>query len=311
MKLKKPLFWDYKKLSFFSFLLLPFTIFIYLKNFFYISNKKTNKKIKTICVGNIYLGGTGKTPFTIKLNEILEKLNFKTAIIKKYYKDQKDEQKILGASGRLYLDNKRINALKKATRDKNEVAIFDDGLQQRSLYYDLTFVCFNAQKWIGNGFLLPAGPLRESLTSLKNYKATIITGNYENNLHIKKQIKKCNPKIKIFEANYVPINLNRLKKNKKFLIFSGIGNPDTFKKTLLLNKIKIAKSLVFPDHFQYNNDDIKKIKKIAYKLKLKILTTEKDYMRLSKTNKKGISFIKVKLTIKNEKELIKFLRINL
>ena len=95
MKLKKPNFWDYKKPNLFSYLLLPFTILIFLKNSFSKSNGNKFEKIKTICVGNIYVGGTGKTSFTIKLNEILKKLNFKTAIIKKYYKDQIDEQKIL------------------------------------------------------------------------------------------------------------------------------------------------------------------------------------------------------------------------
>ena len=95
MKLKKPNFWDYKRPNLLSFILLQLTIPIFLKNFFTKSNGNKFEKIKTICVGNIYVGGTGKTSFTIKLNEILKKLNFKTAIIKKYYKDQIDEQKIL------------------------------------------------------------------------------------------------------------------------------------------------------------------------------------------------------------------------
>ena len=76
MKLKKPNFWDYKKPNLFSFLLLPLTIPIFLKNFFAKSSSNKFEKIKTICVGNIYVGGTGTTSFAIKLNEILKKLNF-------------------------------------------------------------------------------------------------------------------------------------------------------------------------------------------------------------------------------------------
>ena len=140
MKLKKPNFWDYKKPNLFSFLLLPLTIPIFLKNFFTKSNGNKFEKIKTICVGNIYVGGTGKTPFAIKLNAMLKKLNFKTAIIKKYYKDQIDEQKILKKNNKLYCENERIVALQKAALDKNEIAIFDDGLQQKSLSYDISFV---------------------------------------------------------------------------------------------------------------------------------------------------------------------------
>ena len=311
MKLKKPNFWDYKKPNLLSFFLLPLTIPIFLKNFFTKSNGKKFEKIKTICVGNIYVGGTGKTPFTIKLNEMLKKLNFKTAIIKKYYKDQVDEQKILKKNNKLYCESERIVALQKATFDKNEIAIFDDGLQQKSLNYDISFVCFNIQNWIGNGFLLPAGPLRESLSSLKNYSAVILAGNNENTKHIKSQIKNYNSKIKIFDAKYTPINLKKFKSNKKYLVFSGIGNPNTFKKTLLTNKIKITKSIVFPDHYQYTNKDIMQIKQLAKKLKTRILTTEKDYIRLNKNNKKNIDFLKVQLVIKNKKNLVNFLKTKL
>ena len=101
-------------------------------------------------------------------------------------------------NNKLYCENERIVAIQKAALDKNEIAIFDDGLQQKSLSYDISFVCFNIQNWIGNGFLLPAGPLRESLSSLKNYTAVILTGNNENTRHIKSQIKNYNSKIKIF-----------------------------------------------------------------------------------------------------------------
>ena len=311
MKLKKPNFWDYKKPNLFSFLLLPLTIPIFLKNFFTKSNGNKFEKIKTICVGNIYVGGTGKTSFAIKLNAMLKKLNFKTAIIKKYYKDQIDEQKILKKKNKLYCESERIVAIQKAVLDKNEIAIFDDGLQQKSLSYDISFVCFNIQNWIGNGFLLPAGPLRESLSSLKNYTAVILTGNNENTRHIKSQIKNYNSKIKIFDAKYAPVNLKKLGNNKKYLVFSGIGNPNTFKKTLLINKIRITKSIVFPDHYQYTNRDIRQIKQLAKKLKTKILTTEKDYVKIVELDCTEINFLKVDLVIKKEEELINFIKLKL
>ena len=96
MKLKKPNFWDYKKPNLISYLLLPFTLPFIVNNFFLnINRKKRNKEIKSICVGNIYVGGTAKTPLTIKIFEILKKMNLKTATIKKFYNNQIDEQKIL------------------------------------------------------------------------------------------------------------------------------------------------------------------------------------------------------------------------
>ena len=93
MNLKKPVFWDNPKQSIISNLLIPFTLPIILRNFFtkFIKKEKSTK-IKTICVGNIYIGGTGKTPLTIKLYEILNKLGFKVATAKKYYSNKFDEQ---------------------------------------------------------------------------------------------------------------------------------------------------------------------------------------------------------------------------
>jgi len=310
VKLKKPYFWDDKKINLISILLLPLTIVLFLKNLFTFKNNQKIDEIKTICVGNIYVGGTGKTPFSIELNNILKNLNFKTAIIKKFYKDQIDEQKLINNKSKLYCENRRIDSIKKAIKDKNEIAILDDGLQEKSLNYDITFVCFNIENWIGNGFLLPAGPLRENLKSLKNYSAIVLTGNGENTREIRNQIKKYAPKIKIFETIYKPIKINKFRNNKDYLIFSGIGSPKTFKRTLTLNKIKVAKALVYPDHFQYTDNDIKKIKQLAKKMKAKILTTEKDFLRIKK-NKKGINFIKINLLIKKKKNLINFLKQNL
>jgi len=308
MRFKKPVFWDRKNPSFFSYLLFPLSLITML-----ISNTKKraiNKypNIKTICVGNIYIGGTGKTPITIELNKLLQNLNYKTCFIKKYYKDQTDEQKMLAMNGKLFCKKKRIHALNRAINEDLNLAIFDDGLQDSSLGYDLAFVCFNIQNWIGNGFLLPAGPLRENLENLKNYDGVFLNGNKENCENIKSIITNLNPTIKIFIANYVPLNLNTLNKKHDYLVFSGIGNPETFKKTLIANNINIVEFLQFPDHYNYTNNDIEKIKLKAKKLNTKILTTEKDYLRLNKSNAENINFFKVKLNIKNENELINFLQ---
>ena len=92
LKVKKPKFWDYKNLSFFSVLLLPFIFLTLAVNFIKKLQNKKNYSIKTICVGNIYIGGTGKTPLVIKINDKL-KNKFKTVFIKKNYYDQIDALK--------------------------------------------------------------------------------------------------------------------------------------------------------------------------------------------------------------------------
>ena len=99
-----------------------------------------------------------------------------------------------------------------------------------------------------------------------------------------------------------------LEYDKNYLAFSGIGNPDSFIKTLKKSKFKIVKTLDFPDHYNYSDQDIIKIKKTAKDLGVKIITTEKDYNRLNKLNSDGIEYLKIELKISNEEELTNFLK---
>ena len=313
MKLKKPKFWDYKQPIFISYLLLPFTFPLIINNFFLKLKKNNikNSKIKKICIGNIYVGGTAKTPLTIKIYQILNSLKFKTATMKKFYANHVDEQKMLAEKTKLYCLKNRNMVLDKAIRDNIEVVIFDDGLQDRSINYDLEFVCFNNIKWIGNGLLIPAGPLREKIESIKKYDAAFINGNEIDNSNLRSLIKKYNKTIKIFESNYVVINIEKFDINKKYLIFSGIGNPDSFKETLLKYNFSIIKEIIFPDHHIYTQVDIDKIKAQAQKLNAKIITTEKDYTKINSSNNDDIKYLQIDLKIKNEIELINYLKLNI
>ena len=115
MKFFKPKFWDKNQISIFSILLFPVTIIVKLINFFkYFLIKKYKCSIPVICVGNIYLGGTGKTPFCIELFSILQNLNKKSVFIRKKYNSFQDEINLLKLSGPVYEDKKRINALNKS-----------------------------------------------------------------------------------------------------------------------------------------------------------------------------------------------------
>ena len=308
MNLIKPKFWDYKKPNFLSYLLLPFTTPIIINNFFLNlkNNNDKNEKIKNICVGNIYVGGTAKTPLSIKLNEILTNLNFKSAVIKKFYSNQYDERKILNKKTNLYCFKTRKEALNEAIRDQIDIAVFDDGLQDRSINYDLKFVCFNNISWIGNGFLIPSGPLREKLKSLSKFDAVFLNGNKEDNSKLKITIKKHNHSIQIFESYYNPINMNQFNKNDKFVIFSGIGNPENFKRTLVKNRFNIIKEFIFPDHYKYAINDIDKIKLYAKHQNAQILTTEKDYIKLN--NDPEIKYLDIELVIQEEEKLINFIK---
>ena len=311
MKLKKPKFWDHKKPSFFSYLLLPFSIILDLITKIKSKPKFSNSKIKTICVGNIYIGGTGKTSLAIKIKEILDKNNIKACFIKKFYPNQTDEQKLLSKNGVLFSNLKRITALNEAIAEGFEVAIFDDGLQDSSIKYDLEIVCFNNLNWIGNGLTLPSGPLRENINNLKSYENVFLNGNEESLIAIKEQIKRINPNININSGKYTPLNIGEFDKDQNYLVFSGIGNHKTFVEMLKNNKLKIVSDLEYPDHYQYSKKDLDEIIINAKKFNAHIITTEKDYLRLENLNRNEIFYVKSSLDISDEKNLTnKLIKLN-
>ena len=307
MNLKKPKFWDKQKPNFFSYILIPITIFFKIIVSLKPKSKIKIKDIKTICVGNIYLGGTGKTSLAIKIKEILTKKNIKTCFVKKFYTNQFDEQNLLKSYGKLFVANKRIDALNQAAKENYAVAILDDGLQDYSINYDMSLVCFNTINWIGNGMTIPSGPLRESLNVLKNYNNIFLNGVNEDTLEIEKKALKINPNINIHKSKYIPKNLNEFNINSNYLVFSGIGNHKTFISMLKEHRFKIIKDLEFSDHYNFTDRDLDKIINLAETLNCKVITTEKDYHRLNKKYHESIKFIKSELKLDDEEKLVKIL----
>ena len=309
MQFIKPKFWDLKKPNLLSYLLLPFTIPVRINNIFLdLKSKKKDQRIKTICVGNIYVGGTGKTPTTIKLYQLLNQQGYEVVTANKNYKKHLDEKIILEKKTETISSKDRKEIIDKAISMKKKILIFDDGLQDKKISYDIEFVCFDQKNWLGNGLLLPSGPLREKIKSLKKYSCVFLKKNGEDISNKIQLIKNINPNIKIFYTHFEPLNIDQFDKSEKYLIFSGIGNPNNFKSLLIKNKLNIIDEIIYPDHYMYNESDIIRIKKHANNLGAKIITTEKDYVKISHLNKEDINLLEVDLIIENEKELTDFIK---
>ncbi len=301
MRLIKPNFWETK--NFISFILYPLSIITILINNIKKFCIKKDFEIKTICIGNILVGGTGKTSLAVEINELLRK-KFRTVFIKKNYNNQLDEINLLNNRGKIISSNTREKALLTAVNKNFQLAILDDGLQQKNINYDLKIVCFNSEYALGNEYTLPAGPLRENLNEVKNYDLIFLNGEKKNSKLLSK-LKSLNKNLKVFQGKYKPTNLKNFDLKKKYLMFCGIGNPNEFKKTLIKYKFKISKKIIFPDHYKLANIDLKKLKDIAKEENLTLVTTEKDFYRLNKIQRKNIKFLKIKLEIKNKKNLKK------
>jgi tetraacyldisaccharide 4'-kinase len=303
MKLIKPKFWESK--NFISFILYPLSAITFLINFTKKFSIKKNFEIKSICIGNIFIGGTGKTSLAIEINDLLRK-KFRTVFIKKNYKNQIDEINLLNNKGKIISSSNREDALFTASKKKYQVAILDDGLQQKNINYDLKIACFNSKYAFGNGYVLPAGPLRENLNVIKDYDLIFLNGEKKNKKLLSK-LKSINKNLQIFEGKYKPLNLKKFDLRKKYLMFCGIGNPHEFEQTLVKYKFNISEKIIFPDHHKFSNIDLKELKSNASRDNLTLVTTEKDFFRLNKTQRKNIKFLKIKLEIKDKEKLKKIL----
>tara|TARA_Y100000590_G_scaffold90831_1_gene102478 strand:+ start:4326 stop:5255 length:930 start_codon:yes stop_codon:yes gene_type:complete len=302
MNFIKPQFWDKNKITFYSILLLPVSLFIKL---LFLLKKYTTKShafsIPIICVGNIYLGGTGKTPFSIELYSILKNLNMKPAFVRKKYKSFQDEIDLLKQSGPIYQSNKRIGAIKDSINNNTNIVILDDGFQDFSIKKKLSIICFNEKQWIGNGLTIPSGPLRESLSALKRANFVVING--KKNIDIENKIFSENNKIKIFYFEYKPQNIKQFE-GKNVTAFAGIGNPENFFDLLKANKINVINTIKFSDHHKYTEKELENLINDVKKNNNILLTTEKDYFRISERYKQNIQCLKIKIEIENKKKLI-------
>ena len=301
MKLYKPKFWNHK--NFISLSLFPVSLIIQcvilLKKKF---TKVSSFKIPIVCIGNIYVGGTGKTPLSILVSKELSKIGKKPVIIRKYYKEHMDEHSMIKENfSHLILNSDRTGAIQEAQNKNFDTAILDDGFQDYKIKKDLSIICFNSN-FEGNDFVIPAGPLREKLNSIKNAQIIVING-YKN-LKFEKKILEINNNIDIYYSKYKAINYAKFSQ-KELLVITGIGNPENFLELLNSHKLKIAKKYIFPDHYTFSKEDLNNFKNEAKKNGYQIICTEKDYHRIKKYSVDEIDFLRVELVLEKKETLIK------
>ncbi len=303
-------FWQQKNI--FNYLLLPIAgIFFLLTRFnvWFANPQKVTAKV--ICVGNITVGGAGKTPLALAIGEMLKKQGYKVAFISRGFKgslsnhrkvvkvdsllhtaqEVGDEPLLLANTAPTYICINRYLAASHATTDGAQVIIMDDGLQNYSLFKDIKILVLDDFFYFGNSFLLPAGPLRAAkFEALKDADFICINQNKaapEWDLELGKPIFFITTKV---------TNAHQVR-NKQFVIMSGIANPKKLLNTLNELNVTIVEKFFFPDHHYFSESELQRIIGVAKKHRCKIITTSKDFTKIPASLRKYFIVLSIKKTL--------------
>ena len=293
-----------------------YSVIIRLRNFFYDKHIFAihHAQAAVICVGNITAGGTGKTPLVVWLcNEIIKKERnkpdeYKLAILTRGYKTTQnsklktqnyvDEPAIFAEScpqaNVIVNPNRVIGGAQAIGKYSSNILVMDDGFQHRRLSRDLDIVTIDATCPFGYGRIIPAGLLREPVSSLKRADAVVITRSDQASefqlKQIENKIRKIKPNILIARSVHQTVHVNTIDnrqialeqfKGKKVFTFCGIGNPDSFINSLKKLDYEIAGSKFFDDHYHYTDSCLAEMKKQTQNLGVEvILTTQKDWTKI-------------------------------
>ena len=244
-----------------------------------------------ICIGNILAGGVGKTPIVRAIATYLDS----PVVMRGYKKGEKtgnigDEAYMLARNGLIVHtgDRKSNVILLDKQKKENTPIVMDDGFQNPTVKKDITILVFDEGIGYGNGFLLPAGPLREPKKHAARADAIII-------------IKSRKPRKNFAVPAGVPVfyaktqTMSPYDENERLVAFSGIGYPKKF--FHCLSNVVVTRA--FADHYQYTDEDIKKLIALAEKKKAKLVTTEKDWVRLPENIRDKIKYARLDVNIDN------------
>jgi tetraacyldisaccharide 4'-kinase len=268
----------------------------------YIAVRRMNKAkpeaidLPVICIGNLTVGGGGKTPTAIAVAKAAVKMKLKPGVVSRGYggvtkgvhvvdpdhdlaKHVGDEPLLIAHYVPITVSIDRLAAAKKLQEQGCNFIIMDDGFQSMRLKSDFNLIVIDARRGVGNGHVIPGGPLRAPVISqLRHADAVLKTGSGEAADQIIRQAARAAKPIHIAKPVMVKgINL----KNKRVLAFAGIADPEKFFDTLTAAGAIISLSRTWPDHHYFADDELKEIHQTADAGDLILVTTEKDAMRLT------------------------------
>ena len=318
--LKAPKFWYQKKDSYLSRSLYPLSLLFRLgtkiRNFVSTSTKSS---LPVICIGNIVVGGAGKTPVSLKIGKMLIKAGYKPHFISKGYAgiiktstlveswhsptSVGDESILLSKVAPTWIGNNRNKSGEYAKMQGSDCLIMDDGFQNPTIYKDFSIIVINASQEFGNKRVMPSGPLRESIKrGLTRTNLVIVIGDTTDDL------KKVIPShIPIMSAKFAINKENKIFKGQKITAFAGIAYPEKFFTSLKEQGSQIVKEVIYPDHHIYLENDLLNLAEIANKTQSILVSTQKDFVRIPKSYHSLVNTLEGEIVFDNEELLLEIL----
>ena len=318
--LKAPKFWYLKKDSLLSNSLYPFSLIFRLGT--KIRNLLSREKktiLPIICIGNIVVGGAGKTPVAIKLGRLLEKNGYKPHFVSKGYggleknnrlvkdwhspKSVGDEPLLLSEIAPTWIGLNRNKSFQLAKEKGADCIVMDDGFQNPTIKKDFSIIVINGEQEFGNQRVIPSGPLRESINrGLTRTNLIIVIGK------ISREIKEKIPShIPIIYSSFAINNENKTFKGQKISAFAGIAYPEKFFNSLRDQGAKLVKEVIYPDHHIYGENDLLNLAEIANKTQSILVTTKKDFVRIPKSYRSLVNTLEGKIEFEDENLLLEIL----
>jgi tetraacyldisaccharide 4'-kinase len=252
--------------------------------------------VPVICVGNFVVGGAGKTPTAMALARLARASGLKPGMLARGYggaarspvlvvpsvntaEEVGDEALLLAQTAPTVVARDRAAGARRLVEEKIDIIIMDDGFQNPALALDLAIVAVDAANGIGNGLTIPSGPLRLPLTpQMRRADALLVVGKgTAADPLIRAAARAGRP---VIHAEIRPARDQEWRK-EPILAYAGIAHPEKFFTSLREAAAPVAKTLSFADHYQYGEADAVKLVQIAEREKLRLVTTEKDLVRLA------------------------------
>lgn len=318
MSIKTPKFW--RKKSLISLILLPMgEIYWIMSNIAWkLKTPRQVEGVKVVCVGNLTLGGAGKTPTAIAIGKALKAKSINFAYLSSGYKGAAvdfcevkidsdhefvgDEPILLSEVAPTFVCKDRYAALKRLKDLGYELVILDDGMQNNSVKKDFLLTVVDGKSKFGNGFLFPAGPLRQTIRSgLRMADSIVVVGEVDE--YLMKKIEKCKALDKLTRVATSSPDAKKYK-GKKLFAFCGLGYPEKFFSFLTELGLDVVRRKSFFDHYNYKNSDLDSLLERAKKEGLELVTTKKDWIKFSEKYRKEISFLGIDFTFEQEGGII-------